>query len=357
MVRGSIFNFGFLSLACTLALAASCGGKVVIDSESSDDGQGGGTPLPPTPPAACTSGSEIVLAMDHIFLGDTDRDGAPNPTNGWKQYGFDIDQLVSTKESTNLCKPKLGAPPVVVYPDGAEGRDNSFGKNVLPIVLGLDAYATIGTNDAILKGQLTHLVQIDEFEPVSTCSTPLRVFLGAPLGKPPLWNGSDVWSIDPSSLTNAADPKSAKWSVEDGVVENATVSGRSGGTIDLLVIFSGGLPLRLHVHDARISFVVELGSSLTVTRGDIGGVLDPEELVSDLVQLAGTFDPSLCDPSSPTMASITNQIRQASDILLDGKQDPNKECNGISIGVGFTMKLASLGGVAKPSPPVPNPCP
>jgi hypothetical protein len=84
--------------------------------------------------------------------------------------------------------------------------------------------------------------------------------------------------------------------------------------------------------------------------------MNTEEFVQEIAKIAQAFDSSFCDPNSPTLQSILNQIRQASDIMQDGTQDPTKECDGISIGLGFTMKSAQLGAVAPPPPPPPDPC-
>ena len=86
----------------------------------------------------------------------------------------------------------------------------------------------------------------------------------------------------------------------------------------------------------------------------IGGVIDTELLVGELAKIAGSFDASLCPPSA-TFESISQQIRQASDILIDGTQDPNKTCNAISIGLGFDAQEAGWGS-AYDVAPSPDPC-
>jgi len=49
-------------------------------------------------------------------------------------------------------------------------------------------------------------------------------------------------------------------------------------------------------------------------------------------------------------------MRQAADIMLDGSQNPDQVCDGISIGLGFTMKRVELGAVGASQPPLPDPC-
>jgi hypothetical protein len=80
----------------------------------------------------------------------------------------------------------------------------------------------------------------------------------------------------------------------------------------------------------------------------IGGVLNTEDLVAEadkLVYLLGE-----CGTSAQTQ--IETLIRQASDIMADGTQDPTKVCNGISVGFGFDMKPAQIGSVGPAAPPV-----
>ncbi len=89
--------------------------------------------------------------------------------------------------------------------------------------------------------------------------------------------------------------------------------------------------------------------------GTIAGVIDTEQFISELAKVAGSFDTSLC--SGSTFDSIAQQIRQASDIMSDGTNgDPSKTCDAISIGLGFNGHGVTLGDVAAPVTPPPDPC-
>ena len=66
------------------------------------------------------------------------------------------------------------------------------------------------------------------------------------------------------------------------------------------------------------------------------------------------IDPNLCTGSA--VEGILNQIRQSSDILMDGSQDPSKTCDGISLGIGFSGKQIKLGDIAEAGEPATNPC-
>lgn len=86
----------------------------------------------------------------------------------------------------------------------------------------------------------------------------------------------------------------------------------------------------------------------------IAGVIPTELFVEAFRDLVGNMDPALCDSS--TFDSIAAQLRQISDILQDGTQDPAEPCDAISVGVGFRGTLVTL-GTPEPPTPVPDPCP
>ena len=326
------------------------GGTGGIAGMGGTGGQGGqGGILPP-----CADGPDVVLAMDKMLIGDTNPDGTPNVVNGWKQYGFNIDGRISTKSSVDLCQPVLGASKTQVYPDGNDGIDNSFGKNVLPIFLGLSADLSVQLNQAITNGDLTYLFSIAHPQSDTDCSTSSKLFLGGSLGFPPKFDGSDVWPIDASSLLNQADPTSAKCAFSTTNITKGEIFALPPSEMNLVLGFSN-LPLTLPIKQARLAFTLSPDQK-TATGGRLGGVIETSAMVAAISKLAAQFDTSFCDPNSPTLQSILAQIAQASDILADGTQDPSKSCNAISIGIGFTMRAAQLGAVVPPPPPPPNPC-
>ena len=121
-----------------------------------------------------------------------------------------------------------------------------------------------------------------------------------------------------------------------------------------LVLNSAGFQMPFDIHHAIVTMAMAPDRSGAVD-GMIAGVLDTEEHITVLQQIAGTFDPALC--SGTTFDSLAAQIRQASDILSDGTQDPTQTCNGISIGIGFTATAVQLSGITPAPTPPPDPCP
>jgi hypothetical protein len=303
----------------------------------------------------CPGGEMTVLAVDQLLVGDTNPDGTANAADGWRQYGLDIDGRDSVATATDLCQPVEDAKPATVYPDGDGGIDNSFGKQVLPLLLALDNEFGAELNARVDAGEFTYLLAISGLGDQPACTTASELSLGAPLGAMPVLDGSDVWPVDPASLSDPADPTTALCQYsETSVVDGHVVTGPPG-RFDLILGF-GQVPIRVPLHHARL--VLELAPDRkSATGGHISGILSAAEFSERMAMVAAQFDPAaFCDPNSATLQSVLTQIRQASDILLDGTQDPGKPCDGISLGFGFTMKQVQLGGVGPALPPPDDPC-
>jgi hypothetical protein len=323
-------------------------------------GSAGGMPVahaaPPAPgPAKAPDGTgSVTLAIRKLYLGDTLRDGTPDQANGWKHFGYDVDGLVSTASSTDLCKPRNGFPAKEVYPDGIDGIDNAFGKNILPIFLAFQNDYGEQVNAAILAGAWTQLFDLEKLGQGADANPILaRVYEGADLGAPPAFDGSDVWPVRSDSLVDPQDLASAKTQLPASYLVGNTWVG-SAGAISLRLGGFGGGSMRLPIEHAVISMELDAAHE-TATNGTLSGVIPTDAFVEALTESARAIDPSFCDPTNPTLQSIITQLEQASDILADGTQDPTKTCDGISIGLGFDAAVVGLGSIVEVTPP-PDPC-
>lgn len=338
-------------LASALLSLAGCG-STETPAEPGDDNSRVG--LPPLPgPEKAGDGPGVVLGINKLYLGETDRDGTTNKASGWKQYGFNLDGKVSDTSSKDLCKPAAGGVPSSIYPDGNDGIDNSFGKNILSIILGIEAAPSVAVSDSIAEGSFTIMLKIDglgadaDYNPLTT-----KLYGGGDLGAPAKFDGTDQWPVLPELLNDPSNIDSAKVVFPKSyVVGNTWVSGGQG---DLNLNLSvAGYSLGLTIGGALIAMDMDEDHKGAVN-GTIAGVLETEVLITELQKIVGAFQPSLCEGS--TIEGILNQIRQASDIMKDGTQDPNKECDGISIGIGFSAKEVQLGAIAPPAGPADDPC-
>jgi len=299
-------------------------------------------------------GPGAVVAFRRLFLGDTDRNGAKS-ASAWKEFGFDIDGKVSTEASTDLCKPRAGGNKSSVYPDGNNGIDNSFGKNLLPIFTGIAADFSTQVNESIASGRFTIVFDVTTMGASSDYNPLLsRLYMGGDYGIPPKFDGTDAWPLRSESFSSPPDLSSAKVQFPASyVTSNVWVSGIGDGVLIIQLDFSGSqFPFRIH----RPLLAMTLASDhASATLGTISGVLDTEEFIEDLKQMAGAISADLC--SGTTIESIANQMRQASDIMKDGTPgSPTVECDAVSIGLGFDAGAVQLGTVSAPLPPPPDPC-
>jgi hypothetical protein len=356
-------KWGFVvALACS-GIWLGCDGDTVVDKPGSggngaSGGSGGAVGGGGSGGSGGVGGDPFVpvdgyvYAFDTLLLGDTDRNGSPSP-NAWRQYGFNLDGLVSDVGANDLCQPAAGGTPSSVYPDGDGGIDNAFGKLIMPIITGLSQDASGQVNDAIDQGLFTYLLWIEELgTSADQDMLTLRSYEAAPLGALPAFDGNDAWKVTHASLIDGSDIHSAKGQFGSTAVVAHALSA-SAGTFGFALSFGAGAPMVLELKQAQIA-VTLTPDRTRATGGVIGGIIETEAFIDELRKAAGAIDQALC--SGTTFDSLADQIRQASDILVDGTQDPNATCNAMSIGLGFESVQADLAGIAAALPPPVDPC-
>ncbi|CAN5814498.1 hypothetical protein BH11MYX4_BH11MYX4_14550 [soil metagenome] len=377
---------GFATLAVTVA-AASCGGTdatpgpggTVQDSGAPDVVAADTSPPVPTCAAPKTScgtacvdlgsdgkncgacgtacaGAEVCVASKctvasafaarKVYLGETDRTGM-SVQNAWKQYGRNIDGITTVTATDGFECKRIGGASAAAMADGNDGIDNSWGKNVLGFLLGLVPTPTKSTNQLIEAGGRT---------PLFSFATPPKANGVAPFALvtaestiAPKWDGSDSRPIAESS-TAGGKPKTtfATAAFAAGVLTSGDA------TAPFVISFSlGGTAFEIPIRLAQVTMTLAADGK-TATTGTVSGVIDTEELVTSFAKSAGALSQQLCAGS--TLDTIKQTLRQASDILIDGTQDPTKDCNAISIGVGFDAVLVAAGPVAGPVAPAKDPC-
>ncbi|HEY1695649.1 MAG TPA: hypothetical protein VGG39_25955 [Polyangiaceae bacterium] len=378
-----------------MVFAVGCSSKSSGGSSGTGGGSSGDTcsnaandciVQPPMPSGGSGTGVAHNYAVHKLYLGDTDRTGTGSPT-AWKAYGYNLDNLV-TKEacdskttppacSNDVCSLTAGAAKETQI-DGNGGIDNSFGENILPIVL-TTAGSGAGNeiNTSIAAGSFTVMMDVTGFDDSAgnqTNATGLTGFLLAGGnyttqngGAAPTWDPTTHWPILPSLMTGCTesagcpagtDPKSAA-TITFPSAYQAGGTFVNGTPAELTLTLSiAGEQLSLAVESAIITFQpVSPGS---VTNGTIAGVLVTTDLVNALQSVAGSISPSLCSGSA--FQSIAQQIEQASDIISTGNAVSNvagTPCNAISIGLGFDateIAQPTSADILGPVEAGPNPC-
>lgn len=287
---------------------------------------------PDAPAAAVTSRTDAAtFAIDSLSFGE-------DSTRDWARYGFDLDRKLTTTTSTDVCRRVRGAP-AMTQRDGDFGIDNSFGQNVVPMLRALAAdprTLSEASTTSIRHGGFTLQLEITGLDgtPAQTnVGLATQVFASSvfdPGGASPTFTRGEAWPARNDLLApDVGDSLTSKYSFRDGYVTDGTfVSG--GGELVLGAVFMGE-PIDLHLRSAIIAGRVE-GDGMT---GTLAGAIDAAELVDAATRVAGRLNENLCGSAFDVMAL---ELLQASDLLLDGSNDPAKTCDAISIGVGFTAR-------------------
>jgi hypothetical protein len=342
--------YGTLALVALVAVACGgdaeptgTGGGSSGDGGSTSSGNGGGGSDGTGGDGSgagldCPSGEGTTLALTKLQFGEGN--------NGeWKKVGFNLDGLVSTSASTDVCQPNAGGPK---HADGEDGIDNSFGQNLLPVIIGLYPAWPIDVNNELDIGDFNALLKMYCLPPTGDVPKfTTKLFGGARLGANPKYDGTDLWPVAPELLANPDDPESSTI-----VFSNASVT---GSKFDLGKAKKFILTVPMESEERRTSLKLTLYApqvTMTLsedrtraTKGRIGGVLDTEEFITEVNKAGWVFDQC----GDVVWDNVINMVRQSSDIMADGTQDPTKTCNGITIGFGFEMREVQLGEVGPPA--------
>ena len=292
-------------------------------------------------------------AINTLSLGYAERSGAPSPI-AWKKYGYDIDGKLSNDKSTDHCRLKAGAA-AKIKQDGEKGIDNSFGANILPILGKAAPDSVKSVNEGLRTGAFTLIFEItglDYEEDQTNTGLGGQLFAGARLANPPKWDGNDDWPVLPELLVDGTIAGGSRIKFTDAYVNKGLFVSGTDATLRLGLSI-GGVLLTLSIDKATLSFQKPASASgLDLTNGTIAGVLNTERLIRDLKKVTGRISDTFCKEGA------FEPIAEASDIMTDGTNgDPTQECDGISIGIGFTARaLGPPTRVATPPAPQPDPC-
>jgi hypothetical protein len=366
--------FGLATVGCGDDSAATTSGAGGGGGDDTSTGAGAGDielKSPPTRPdgAPPGDGPGATVGVSRLYLGEATRAGAKTPT-AWEEFGYDLDgqatvdidgddKITGADLEGRHCSPVGGEVNAGNLGDGANGVDNSFGKNILTFIAPLLDGDLSGTaSEAIAEGSFTLALKMDtlgtgpNYDPIPTG---LFAAIGGDDDEDGVAEPGEEWELVPE-LLNGGDPNDPKIFFPDAfVTENLWVSGEPQ-TITLQLSL-GGVDLSLDINKAVI--VVLLNADRTGgTEGLIAGVLDTEAFITEVGEVAAVLAgdaPGLC-PGDELFESVVQNVRAASDIMADGSQQPGVNCSGISIGIGFDAQTVTLGDVAEPADPQPSNC-
>jgi len=286
-------------------------------------------------------------------------------SEAWRVIGYDLDNKSTRGDASGSCAPVAGSSQGITL-DGEDARDNSFGKNIVPLAFGLDSAAPQNSNQILFAGAHSVLIDVPGLGDEKVYSKiSIRLYEAATLtdaeGNPkkPAFDGSDVWPVAVEALKDG-DVNKPVLTTEEGYL----VDDGEGGT--LVGRFSGALPIRMALLGAleenMVAFrfqnpLVTMKLSADRKRIELGvvaGTLELAEVQEDAARVIGLFEPSLC--GSVTLTSIQNQIANSADILRDLSNNPGKTCEVASAAVLFEADRAQIGPVAPPQKPPAKTC-
>jgi hypothetical protein len=336
------------------------GATPVVQHDSPCDG---GCRHPPDPPAGAPEGD----GPGQTFAFTTIEMGSPDTFDDWKDLGYDIDDKRTDSTSKDRCA--LGPhAPIYAIEDGDDGIDNSFVRNVVPF---LPTKLQVEASSAPSEGKQTTLLEIRGLGAGSDYLN-LQAALfssGARLDQdggavPPAWDGTDEWPVHCERMLLCYDsntpqlPANASKDVfpSSYVTSRVWVSGpRAQAPRIALSLWVEGYPLQLTLYRPVITANLAEGNPPTAAvDGVISGILNTEELTDSFLRIGAKLYTDFC--RSDYQATFADQIRIASDILVDGTQDPARTCDGISLGLGFQLSAAKVGRVLDSTLPLDPPC-
>ena len=317
---------------------------------------------PPGPPTADTSTK--TFAIQAVYLGEVARGGGVNSSQAWKKYGYDLDGKITVSTSVDVCTRAKGAPSSSQI-DGELGTDNAFGATFLPILQAATS-SNEPSKQASAQYQTGKRTQQISLKGLGDDPKETAIGLGGGVFPSLDYKGDSVVAVPFPGFGPTTD-----WPVRvEGLLDGLTIAGGPKIAFGAAYVVNGafvadgldvpmsipfqGVDLPLLIHHAVVTF--DHSSPGAATNGTIAGVLDTEELVVQMKAIAGRISSSLCGSQ---FDGIAQQIRQASDIMVDLTNVAGVSCNGISIGLGFDAVLvANPTKIAKdPLPVPPNPCP
>jgi hypothetical protein len=302
--------------------------------------------VPPSAPTSNTTSQSItfVTALRTLwYSSDTDAGS----------LGFNLDHDCTCEgEPPGPPSCQNDASPPTCDSDG--GRDIA-GNTLLTEVDGVLGGRTVSAtfDSKIQNGQFTVIFEIGGYDlGADDEEVTVTAYVSGGLAIPdggsnvPKWDGTDVWTVDPRSVSSAM-PSDAGWEyvpiyVGKGYVKDGTLVSKLGSVS--LGIGQGSISLSDTVLVASIQpdFVTG-GQRLT---GQIAGRVS----VGSIFSVASTFPDPVIDGGylcgdDPTFQTIRSVVCASADIMADAAADnAGQDCNAISLSFGFTATRVVVGG-------------
>jgi hypothetical protein len=321
---------------------------------------------PARPTTVVLKGSRRWFAINSVRLGYTVRETGVVSPQAWRDYGFDLDGRNTTAAdsatSRNSCK-RISGSPMKVLADGNGGIDNNFGQHSMAVIKSLRTDAEDVVNAGLADGVLSWVLRIDgvpdDFG--DNASAPGALFGVRDLGAKATFTEADDWPVVSKWLEDGRTIDLPKVTFPGGYIAGGVwVSGPpSARSFDFDLQIAATTPLSIPVDAAILSVRITDGAE-----GTLAGAMAVTKLPAALDPVVRAF--GICPDAPPdslfgpdTYKELIATMTQAADLVLETAQfqDTSKECDAISLGIGFTMKPTRAPTRVVDSPPAgPDPC-
>jgi hypothetical protein len=252
---------------------------------------------------------------------------------GWRTVGYDLDdRCTTTTDTAGTCTRAAGAEANVVA-DGADCRDNNFGKLLASLASITGAIDGPG-EQAIAEGGSTWLLRIDDIDGSDDAYAPGKLYNAALETTPPKWDGTDVRSVVSSSLL-AGNLETPIGDFPSGYIRGGVwVSGNPLSKVYVLPITAAyGITLVLEGSLVTLDLEPPRG---TPSRGVLVGAIP----MSDADKFYGPIAANVgkC-PGSIEYNLARQTIERFPDLVkgTPGLQRAGVACDALSLGLGFEV--------------------
>lgn len=369
----------------TLAtVPGDAGQDAVIDDSGWDSGAPptGWDPRPPPRPAgaAAPSGKGVrrYFAARKIYLGSVSPTTQAADSNGWRSIGHAIDGEDTTvaiinSQTSQVCNRPGGSSPDLLA-DGDDARDNvagrllGYGAQILSFSFEVDLH-----KDLEVGRRATYILMLEDLDPGADDpyvrgALFISVARNLQLESPPLWNGSDQFWLDATTVIidqdaaapdaggadagavdggDAAPPKIAyqpRYVFENGYVKNNVwVSGDFGKSPLTLPLYTFD-PENL-IDAETVTLVVELSPNRDkAPRSMLSAVVRQDKLQTQFLPIAERLVNCNATTASLLMGFVSSSMDLAN--APPTFELPGSTCDAASIGFAFDWEL-----VAEPAGP------
>lgn len=339
-----------IAAAAFVVIPAAC--TAVVDLDGLSGGQKAGGPVgdgcihdrwPAPPTSAKEGGSEdFFVVVRAVELGEAKK----------TPEGFDLDSMCTCNPGGPSCAYPAYA--IEDHCDGVNGRDNAVAKvfKVLEDAVGMDQVGSSAFSARAETGQWSVIFHIWDYngEPNDAqVSVSLHESYWDEAGKTkqPTWDGTDLWPVASTSLTDEVSIDKPRYVDKVAYVTNGVVVASLPESY--LSVGEGGAALGLRLTGGTVIGTLEKkNDKWRISEGTIGARWKAD----DIFKVLGTFSlggQALCNDGGAAYTRFKEVVCGYIDIssTLGGSTTP---CDALSFGMKFSTESAGVDKVYVPEP-------